>query len=254
VQTIYIKLRELWRQCHAVRIGYLIRERGALDVAQRPPADAAFEQLLGEVSALHCRLFRRSPRRRPELIALLQGAIYTAAHDVDQGRELYKQAERRFQESMQTANQLAFIAGAFVGALIGMVAGYWMIGLRASDLPLAGNLANGQTIASLCFYGLFGSLTSIWLRVSSLDLRHVDSLAYVLISGLLQPFIALGFVAVIFVVIKYKVLGISIASEKNPEAVLWVAAFLCGFSERFAPAILNSTAAGFTAGKTASKT
>ncbi|MQA39132.1 hypothetical protein [Rugamonas aquatica] len=251
--SVYVKLRELWRQCHEVRVGYLARTRELLEEVKRPAANAAFEQLLGEVAALHCRIFRRSPRRRPELIALLQGAVYTAAHDVDKGRELYKQAEQRFQQSMQTTNQLAFIGGAFFGALIGMIAGYWMIGLTTSKLPLAGNLADGQTIASLCFYGLFGSLTSIWLRVSAMSLQQVDSLAFVIVSGMIQPFIALGFVAVIFVIIRYQVLGISIGTEGNKEAVLWVAAFLCGFSERFAPAILNSTAAAFTAGKSASK-
>lgn len=213
-------------------------------VAKRDDRDADLEVLLAEVADLHCRSMRRSPRRRPELNALLQGAVYAGAHDPVKGRLLFEKALARFQETTQTTNRMAFMLGAIGGVVGGIFFASELIELAGK--PTAYNLTDPATIASLCFFSLVGSLTSIFMRSSKLDLRTDDSLAYVLISGFVQPFIALGFVAVLFIIIKYQVLGITVSAE-HLDGVLWAAAFLCGFSERFAPGILDSAAATFAA-------
>lgn len=216
-----------------------------LEAKARDGSTADLEILLGEVRALHCRVMRRSPRRRPELVAMLQSTVNAASFDVVKARSLYSNALMRFEQVTQAANQIAFMLGAVAGAALGMWGAYGLIGLSTLNIPWVSGLTDASTIAALCFFGLLGSLTSIFLRLWKLDLRHDDSFVLIALSGIVQPFIALGFVAVVFVVIHGRMLGVQITSS-DPSAVLWVAAFLCGFSERFAPAILDSAARLYT--------
>ena len=216
----------------------------ALVARTRTGSTADLEMLLSEIAALNCRILRHSPRRRPELTAVLQGAVNAGSLDVAAGRQLYDKAVQRFQQVTQTHNQIIYMAGAFCGMLLGIFAAGWLIGIAQATFVWATHLSDAPTIASLCSFGLIGSLTSIFMRLPKLQLQQDDSPVLVALNGLIQPFIALGFVAVVFVILKYKVLGISFAATE-PDAPLWVAAFLCGFSERFAPGILDSAVGAF---------
>ncbi|MRW89554.1 hypothetical protein GJ699_06120 [Duganella sp. FT80W] len=222
---------------------FWIRQHVALSLADDAPRSAALLALAAEVEALHCRLLRHSPRRHLELISMLRGALTAGVLDVQEGRRLLELARTRFQAVTQTHNQLLYMAGAVFGALAGVI-GVWKV-LSAAGTPVpawAREQADAATIASLCLYGLAGSLTSIFTRLSQLQLGEIDSPTTVFTTGFVQPFIALGFVSVVYIILRYELLGLAFKVPPDGKmAPIWVAAFLCGFSERFAPSILDSS-------------
>lgn len=208
--------------------------------------DARVVSLGAEVEALHCRVLRHSPRRRPEMLAMLNGALRAAQRDVQEGQRLLAAARVRFREVTQTHNQLLYMAGALGGAIVGLLIAFWILHQApttgtVAPSPWMKNLAEPSTVATLCIYGLIGSLTSIFTRLSSMQLAEIDSPTTVIVMGVVQPFIALGFVSVIYLILQHELFGISLkAGTDSKLAPIWVAAFLCGFSERFAPGILDS--------------
>jgi hypothetical protein len=220
----------------------------AIAIALPASADADKEMLMAEVLALECRAQRRSPRRRPEIIQLLQGAVCAGQLDPVKGRLMFEKAQAVYTQVATTVNRIAFLVGAIGGVLAGTFLSLSLIHVGAVGQQITKNLASSDVIASLCFYALLGSLTSILTRLSKLDLKDEDSISFVALSGFIQPMIALGFVAVVYVIIHFQMFGISL-SASSPDAVLWVSAFLCGFSERFASGILDTATASISAPK-----
>lgn len=110
------------------------------------------------------------------------------------------------------------------------------------QIPELKNLTDSSTIASLFTFAAMGSVTSILTRLSSLDLREETSRKFVIYSAIARPFVAISFASVVYVILKYKIVAITLGGNTSKEvddAVLWIAAFLCGFSERFASDILE---------------
>jgi hypothetical protein len=97
----------------------------------------------------------------------------------------------------------------------------------------------------LAFYAVAGSLTSILMRLRKLDLSEEDDRPLVFMTGALQPVVAMGFMTATYVILSSSLLPLHLTSPNESEsrsavfAIYYVAAFLCGFSEQFAPSLLD---------------
>lgn len=95
---------------------------------------------------------------------------------------------------------------------------------------------------------MLGSLTSIMLRLSKIDLQDEDRRIVIMFSAAIHPLMAGGFMAIIYVILQNQIISINLGKgEDAAKAVEWLAAFLCGFSEKFAPGILDRVGADFIA-------
>ncbi|BCL88802.1 hypothetical protein [Ralstonia pseudosolanacearum] len=88
------------------------------------------------------------------------------------------------------------------------------------------------------------------LRLSKIDLQDEDRRAFIMFSAAIHPLMAGGFMAIIYVILENQIISINLGLGVNADkAVEWLAAFLCGFSEKFAPGILDRVGAEFLAQK-----
>jgi hypothetical protein len=199
--------------------------------------------LLASVRAMECRASQAASSRWPEIHALLQGAIDVGLLDATKGQLLLDQARHVHADAALLRSRLAFAAGAVLGSILVLVAIGLMI-FGKDKLAWMSNLADPSMLFSLCSFALIGSLISIFSRLPKMELKDTDSPLFLALSAAIQPMIALGFTAVVYVLLSYQVLGFKITATST-DAVMWVAAFLCGFSERFAPGIVGTASALF---------
>ena len=225
-------------------------------MSQNPPpsrlvlpvlAEAGTDQLslIANVRALECRVARRVPQCGPEVHILLQGAVNLAHLDAAKAKVMLDQARQVYTDALRMSNRGVFAVGALIGALLAMTITVGLIGLAGEKPAWAGHLAAPDMLFPLCSFALIGSLISIFARLPTMDLKDADSVVFVAFSAAIQPVTALGFMSIIYVLLHYEILGFKIASAE-PNAVLWVTAFFCGFSERFAPGILGSASAALS--------
>lgn len=219
----------------------------SINMPDSPTADQIL--LVARVRALEARLRLRNPRRQPAIIVLLQGAVDAGMLDIAKGEVALTQATDAYMRGLQTVNRGMYALGATIGALLALLISALLVLLAQMHWPPLKNLTEPANLASLCFYSVAGSLTSIMTRLTKMDLKDEESRLFVAFSAMIQPFIALGLMSVIYVVFEFNMLGISLTSS-NPEKAVWVVAFLCGFSERFAPGLLDGLTAKInTSGK-----
>jgi hypothetical protein len=193
-----------------------------------------------KVFALQERAQKRSPWSRDELNVLLQGVLDTATigKDVNKASELLAEAEGVFEDSIRMSNRNWYVFALVLGAgmIAGIAAGVLWI---ARQSPAFSNLADSSTVVSLCAFAGMGSVTSVFTRLSDLDFRKEISRKFVMYSAIAKPIVAVSFASVVYLILKNDmvVLG-QLPGSKHPE-VLWIAAFLCGFSERFAEDMIS---------------
>ena len=224
-------------------------------MSQNPPStrllppdltDAGTDQLvlMTNARALECRVARRVPQRRAEIQVLLQGAAQVGQRDAAKGKLMLEQASQVYTEALLLTNRGIFAVGALIGALVVLAITVALIEVADGKHAWTAYLAAPSMLFPLCSFALIGSLISIFARLPTMDLKDADSVAFVAFSAAIQPVTALGFMSIIYVLLHYEILGFKIAASE-PNAVLWVTAFFCGFSERFAPGILGNAAALF---------
>ena len=209
--------------------------------------------LVTRVLALQERLVLRPSWNGTEIRVLLKGAGDCALihNDVVTGQKLLERAEGLFLQSLRTVNRNWYFAAMVVGiALVGMVG--WFIWKLAADG--ATPFAPPQTILAIFTFASMGSLTSVLIRLTSLDLKQELSRKFIIYLAIAKPFVAISFASVVYVILANDLVSFGHWSPDQQEAVRSVAAFLCGFSERFASDILDrvgiaSTTSRSTAGK-----
>jgi hypothetical protein len=183
---------------------------------------------------------QRRPWSRPEIEAILSTAEEALATGASAGpvRQIVAKANERFLQDVQSKNRLIYAAGMFLGALI-----LGLISVVLVSFAEEGrfNLASSNTLVSLFVFAGLGSVTSFLTRLPSLDLRAESSQRLVLLSAASRPVVAIGFASVIYLVLRYKLVNLQVASDDAAaqDALSWIAAFLCGFSERFASDLLG---------------
>lgn len=207
--------------------------------------DVPCRVLLTEFLALLERVWARKPRRAFEIVALIDGGIDAtiAKKDTAEARELFQKAYAAFAMSAGTGNQAWFFAGAIIGALLMLALTVCVI--LASKIPSVGHLFEGlavePVVVGLTFYAVAGSLTSVLMRLRKMDLSEEDDRPLVLMTGALTPVVAMGFMSVTYVILSSHLVPLDHTGNDGHAAyaVYYVAAFLCGFSEQFAPSLLD---------------
>ena len=114
------------------------------------------------------------------------------------------------------------------------------ITVALTNLPAFSTLAAPQMIIGLFAFAGIGSTASVLTRLSTMDLGNETSKGMLLLSGASKPLIAIAFACIVYIIMKHQLVAISVggSGKEAAEAAIWVAAFLCGFSERFASDII----------------
>lgn len=207
--------------------------------------------LLASIRALIARIKARKPRRALEIVMLLGGVVDVAVHGnaVDKARVLFREAYAAFAQSAGSGNRLRFFGGAALGATAMGIATVFVLTLQSlrPTHDLLKQLADPDILVGVIFFSLVGSLTSILVRLHRIDLVEEDITRMVVLAGALQPIVAMGFMCIVYVIIATPLIPLAISADQK-TAVEFAAAFLCGFSEKFAPALLNRVEGTFAGG------
>lgn len=196
--------------------------------------------LLAEVEAFRIRSGKRNTRDVAGVKALINAVDAIAKIDSERGTDLLILAKERYQQSIGTENQMCFLLGALLGSLgIFLIARLLIMG-SSEKWPILENLVGPAQLATLTFFAVVGTLTSIMLRLPSINIRNEERRSYVMFSAAIHPLMATGFMSIVYVILKYKIIGITLGDESNAVAFTWLSAFLCGFSEKFAPTLLDT--------------
>ncbi|MCE4547605.1 MULTISPECIES: hypothetical protein [unclassified Caballeronia] len=219
----------------------------ALD--RMPYRCSEYEALLIASRALLERIKARSPRRSLEIVILLLGVTRLAANgaDPEQARKQYDKACSAFAHSAGSANQYFFFLGALGGAAVMMLFVMCVLLLQHSEptrIYLL-QLADSDMFVGVSFFALAGSLTSLLMRLRSIDLVEEDDLRMVAVTGALQPVVAMGFMSVAYAIIATNLIPLNL-SGASKSGMMFTIAFLCGFSEKFAPSLLDRVGAALS--------
>ena len=99
----------------------------------------------------------------------------------------------------------------------------------------------------VAIFATMGAVTSIMMRINNLDLTTHVTRVSVWISGAVRPFIAISTALVVYLIISKNLVGSIESSSQNTIAI--IAAFFCGFSERFAKDFLDTAEGTLIGGK-----
>lgn len=206
--------------------------------AERLSADQIL--LLSEIKAMEERVIQRQLWSAASVRELLQGAADAAigGNDPDKARTAFEKAKTLFENDVQTKNRLFYLLGALFGIVaIALVA--WLVLAAALKLNIT-TLANREMIISLFAFAGLGSVASVLSRLSTIDLRDELRKKWVVVSAGIRPLLAIAFASVVYVILQNNLVSFHGFEEgTSRDALIYVAAFLCGFSERFAADILD---------------
>jgi len=204
------------------------------------PQNASAEHIVltTRVRALDERLCQRRSWSEKEIRVLLTGAADAALRggDVKKGQELLSEAQAVFDQDLQTVNRNWYLFALVLGVILVALVSAIVVYLANRQI---GNLAPASTILALFTFAGMGSVTSVLTRLTSLDLKAELSRKFVIYLAIAKPLVAVSFASVVYVILANHIVSIGQWSTDSQQAVYWVAAFLCGFSERFASDILG---------------
>jgi len=200
---------------------------------------------------------------RAEVRALLQNAVICAGFEladasgnrtsggmqnIRAARGLFAEAEEMFTRHLQAKNRMTYLVGVLLSVALIVV-------LSIVALPFQSALFKHYLPTILMFAGL-GSMVSVLLRLSKLDLVKEVSRAVLLVSGFARAFVAAAFGIVLYLVLISGLIAVKLAEGSDTpafQAKILVVAFLCGFSERFAQDILDRVQIGSSSSSTSGK-
>lgn len=215
-----------------------------VDVDVPRPASSPLEALIAEVRASWQRALQRNLWSKAAVRELLRGAVLAGIGDVKQGRDLFEKATVIFDEDVQTRNRMFYVVGLVLGVLIVALVTAIVIAFAMRWPVFAERLAKPSTVISLFAFAGMGSLTSVLIRLSTIDLRKELRTKFVVMSGAARPLVAICFASVVYVILTYKIVAVQLSTASGGDidytfGVVSAAAFLCGFSERFATDLLD---------------
>ena len=152
--------------------------------------------------------------------------------DPANGRRILEKAQHAYFHHNQTANRLRYLAGVLAGMVVAACLGTVIVKVVTN---LSG-LATSSLLALIFTFAGIGSLTSVLMRISSIDLRKETGQWDVIISGFSRPVVAVSMSLIVYLIIQTKIVDIKFGEPATSisDGVYMVTSFLCGFSERFA--------------------
>ena len=198
---------------------------------------------LAELRSLAKRAEKSRFSARQEVLLHLENAANAAVvlGDLDRGEAILQQAIAVHERALLARNRLNYLLGTALG-----IVGLTVLVLAAVSLAQYGLalVVPGQTILALFAFAGIGSVVSILIRLSSLDLKEDAGRALLMVSGASKPVLALAFASIVYIVLKYKLIAVTIGSpeglsQEADDAAYWIVAFICGFSERFGSDIVG---------------
>lgn len=175
--------------------------------------------------------------------AVVQLLVNAIAQGLDGSRtkigwQNYREAEKLFDHYKQLVphNRITYLAGLGIG-LLGVV----ILGLVVQQFSaIVDQNAPEHLFPMLCGFAALGSVASVLSRIARIDELRVETATLtLLISGASRPFVPAIFSIIIYFVLKLEIITIKIGEGVDPQILYLVAAFLCGYSERFAAEILS---------------
>jgi hypothetical protein len=191
---------------------------------------------LAELQSLAKRVEKNRFAVRQEVLRLLENAANAdvVLGDLKKGEALLTRAAAVHERALIARNRLHYIVGTICGIVVlsGVVLG-------AAALSHYGITSIGppEILLALFAFAAVGSITSVLMRLSQLNLREETSRGLLMLSGASKPLVAIAFASIVYIVLKYKLVAISLGtpeglSQEADKAAYWIAAFLSGFSER----------------------
>lgn len=213
-----------------------------VDFPLEPPRDAAEIALLARLRALQESVRRFSAWDRREVGELIKGArdAVVVAHDPKIGAELLARAEETYYLGLQTRNRLSYALWSLVGAT-GVFFLFMVLRWRLPNAAPEGaivHLPDWDTTLKVVGLATLGSLVSTATRVIGMDLRLERNRTILFVMAVAKALVAVGFAIVVYIVLAGGLATFGgLASGRHD--VWFVAAFLSGFSERFASGLLD---------------
>jgi hypothetical protein len=203
-----------------------------------PPASLTADQVvfLAEIQSLAKRVEKNRFQVRQEVLRLLENAANAGVvlGDLKKGEAILGRAAAVHERALVAKNRLSYI----VGTVCGIVAlSVLVLGMAALAHFGVTSLGPPQIVLALFAFAGLGSVTSVLMRLSTLDLREETSRGLLMLSGASKPLVAIAFASIVYIVLKYKLIAITLGTPEGlgheaDEAAYWIAAFMCGFSER----------------------
>jgi hypothetical protein len=217
----------------------------------RAPPDMTEEErkLLPEIIALDHTALRRlryQTRHWTEVHGLMYNVINRfLQHDFIGAQMLFHRAETAYVLYNQVRNRMVYLSGSIVGIGAALLLGLLILLTSISTGVPSDLLIAPKLLIIIVLFSGIGSTTSVLTRLSSIDLREEISKFLVFVSGFSKPFVATAFAVVVYLILKNKIVGITVGSgsDGDNDGVYAVTSFLCGFSERFASDIISRVTA-----------
>lgn len=206
-----------------------------------PGSNCESTELLAEMDAFQTRMGTRSTREARAMQGLLRAAREIAERDAGKARLLFERSCDHYAKALNKENQMWHFFGAMCAVICMALAATYLAGIKDGSWggAILANLTKPQQLVSLVYFACTGAIASMILRLPSIDMGNDERRIFVFFTGFLPPLLAICFAGAVQVILSTGVVSISIGSAPvNVEANTWVAAFLCGFSEKFAPNLL----------------
>jgi hypothetical protein len=204
-----------------------------------PPSTLTPDQVvfLAEIQSLAKRVEKNRFPVRQEVLRLLENAANAGVvlGDLKKGEALLARAAAVHERALVGKNRLSYIVGTLCGIVV--LAIFVVLGSAALAHYGVTSMGPPQFVLALFAFAGLGSLTSVLMRLSTLDLREETSRMLLMLSGASKPLVAIAFATIVYITLKYKLVAVTLGtpeglSPEADEAAYWIAAFLCGFAER----------------------
>jgi hypothetical protein len=209
------------------------------DLELDPPTSLTPDQVvfLAEIQSLAKRVEKNRFPVRQEVLRLLENAANAGVvlGDLKKGEALLARAAAVHERALVGKNRLSYITGTLFGiAVLAIVVVFATAALSYYGVTTMGP---PQFVLALFAFAGLGSVTSVLMRLSTLDLREETSRMLLILSGASKPLVAIAFATIVYITLKYKLVAVTLGtpeglSQEADEAAYWIAAFICGFAER----------------------
>lgn len=203
---------------------------------------------LAELRSLAKRAEKSRFSARQQVLLLLENAANAAVvlGDLDRAEAILNEAHTVYDRALVAKNRLNYLLGMVIGIAALTVIVLGTVGLAQYGLSI---VIPGNTIVTLFAFAGLGSVTSVLMRLSSLDLKEETSRALLMMSGASKPVVAIALASIVYIILKYKLIAVTIGAPEglSPEAddaAYWIAAFICGFGERLGSDIVARLGGG----------